>query len=191
MLTKEEKDERSLRRHFWIRGAWAAPFLGVGALLLATGSPIAFLPAIALIVTGAIIISDPLARAAAGPLDRLFYPSRELEKPLPPYASAEAKVKKGEYAEAMEAYQRIALEYPGEIEPFIAMLHIAIFSLHDLARAAQVYEDGLRSLEREEQRLSLQRVYEAFRSTTEPKPEWQQARTVKFEPKPRPKRAPR
>jgi len=188
---RDEKDERSRARHFWIRAAWAAPCLLAGIPLMTSGNLFGFLPGLALIVTGAILIADPIAHAVSAPLDHFFYPNRELEKPLPPYASAEAKVKKGEYEEAMVAYQRIAAEYPEEIEPFIAMMHIAVFNLHDPARAAQAYEEGVRTLKAEEHRLALTRVYEAFRSTTDPKPDWQQTHAVKFDPKPRPRRQPR
>ena len=186
MRTTNEKYGPSAGRRFWIRVAWGLLVLAAGFLPFAAHSPYAILTSLVFGFIGVIILWDPLAHLASSPLQRLFYPSREFEKPQPPYATAEAKAKKGDYEEAIAAYQRIAAEYPEEIEPFIAMLHVAIFALHDPPRAARIYEEGMQALKTEKDRLALTRVYAAFRSTTEPKPDWQQTRTVKFEPAPRP-----
>lgn len=80
------------------------------------------------------------------------------------YGIPETMAKRGEYEEAIAAYEKIAKEYPNEIKPHAAMLEIALVALDDPARASDMYRHAIESLASEDARAVVTRRYSEFGS---------------------------
>ena len=150
--------------------------LAVGGTVLlfragVTGSPAGGLTACAVLVVGAVVLAAPLARLAAGPSGRLFWPGKRLSRPLPMYGIPASRRAKGLYEEAMSGYEKIAEEYPGELKPYVEMIDISVVNLRDGERARSIYHRGLGAL-RKADKAALARVYEATVTRLQPEPEW-------------------
>ena len=94
----------------------------------------------------------------------LFFPGRTEERPPPIYGIPETRRANGQYEEAMEGFARIAAEYPQEWKAYVLMIDTAVVNLRDAGRAEAVYRRGMDTLQREEDRATLTRFYEAIRS---------------------------
>ena len=84
-------------------------------------------------VLGAIPIAPWIAERFAGPAGNIFFPDRRFDRPQPTYSMAETKRVRGEFVEALEEYEGILADYPGDLRCFIAMLDIAATDLKDAA----------------------------------------------------------
>lgn len=147
--------------------ATAAIALGWYALATASGgwsSVPRLLVGLSLFVVAAIIVASPLARLVAEPTGKLFYASEHFDRPQPLYSIAQAKRVRGLHEEALERYEEIAEEYPGETRPYEEMIDIAIMDLDDQDRALRIYELGMSRIKRHQDRDALTRMYRAIRS---------------------------
>lgn len=152
------------------RALLAAPCFGAGFLLLARADDnvakgLAFgLLGCAGLLLGAILLAPPLARLFAESTGGLFYPDQSFDRPQPMYSIPQARRVQGQYEEALAGFEQIAQEHPDRVEPYVAMIEIAIVNLHDGGRAEAFYQRGLAALQREEDKESLARVYRANRT---------------------------
>lgn len=124
----------------------------------------------AALITGAIIIAFPLARLIAEPSGSLFWPGRYFDRPQPMYSIPESKRAKGLYEEAIAGFEKIAEKYPDEIQPYIHMIDIAIVNLRDSERANRIYQRGISTLRRDEDKHVLARMYNAIRTRLNHRP---------------------
>lgn len=147
-----------------IRALIAAPFFAIGL----TGA--AFVLSPFFIVAGALIVATPLARMLAESWGGLFYPVRRSSRPAPMYSIPQAKRMSGHYEEAMEGFQKIADEYPGEVQPYIEMIDIAIMNFHDPDHANEVYQRGVSLMKKQKDKEALATMYSAIRSRLGAKP---------------------
>jgi hypothetical protein len=122
------------------------------------------------IIVGAIVIAFPLARLIAEPSGSLFLPKEHFDRPQPRYGIPQSKRAQGLYEEAMAGFEKIAEEYPGEVKPYIEMIDIAIVNLKDPQRAYRIYQRGISTLKKREDRDVVVRMYEAIRSRLDTKP---------------------
>ena len=121
-------------------------------------------------VAGAIIVAMPLARLIAEPAGGLFLPTRRLSRKLPMYSIPQSRRAKGLYEEAMAGFEKIAQDYPGELEPYIEMIDIAILDLKDPDRASRIYQQGVSRLKKDGDKEALERMYTAIRSRLNARP---------------------
>jgi len=70
------------------------------------------------------------------------------------YGIPRAKRANGLYEEAIADLEKIALEYPEELQPYVEIIDIAIVNLKDPERARQTYQRGLSVLKNEEAKES-------------------------------------
>ena len=109
-----------------------------------------------------VIMAQPISRLLAESSGNLFYPVRRQSGPLPMYSIPKSKRAQGLYEEAMDAYEKIAEQYPKEVKPYIQMIDIAIVNLNDPARAADIFQRGLNDLNNEPDIQLLIRRYNAI-----------------------------
>jgi hypothetical protein len=122
-------------------------------------------------VAGAIIVfSSLLARLIAEPSGRLFWPGEHFDRPQPVYGIPQSKRKKGLYEEAMAGFEKIAKDYPEEVQPYIEMIDIAILDLKDPERANRIYQNGIGILAKEKDKETLAIMYSAIRSRLNARP---------------------
>ena len=151
------------------RALFAVPVGGFGWYLLASAEGgWSALPQLifgmAFMLTGAIIIAPACARLAAEPAGSLFYPGRGFDRPQPAYGIPESQRKKGRFEDAFAGFERIAEEYPQEVNAYIAMIDIAIVDLRRPELARSVFDRAHVTLHVEEDRTALVRMYTAISS---------------------------
>ena len=163
-------------REILVTLAWRATVallvLGLGWLLLATakgglGAMPQLLLGMALIVIAAIIIAPSLARLFAERSGNLFYPSMRFDGPQPMYSIPESRRKKGLTQEAFDGFLAISREHPQELKPYIEMIDIAIMDMRSADLAESTLHHGLQTLDSEQARGSLSRMYKAISSRLE------------------------
>lgn len=119
---------------------------------------------LACIVCAAIIIAAPLARLIAEPGGNLFYPDRRFSRPQPIYSIPESKRTQGLYEEAIAGFEKIAADYPDQVKPYIDMIDISIVNLKDPNRANEIFQLGIASLKRDQDKEALSIMYSAIRT---------------------------
>jgi len=141
----------------------------VGAII---GGGWGLLAALPFIFTGAFFVAPSVTSILAQPFSSLLYPSVQLDHTLPMYSIPQSKRAKGLYEEAIAGYEKIAVEYPDEVKPYIEMVTIAIMDLRNVERAKSFLGRGLVLLKDETARRTLQASYDTVITRLEVKPEW-------------------
>lgn len=118
------------------------------------------------ILAAAIVVGPAVAQLFGTPAGFLFYPNKHYDRPQPMYGIPEARRKEGNYEEAMEGFRRITIEHPQEVKAWVRMMEIAVFDLHDRARAEAIYQEGLFHLNRNEDKTQLSQMHQAFQTAT-------------------------
>lgn len=159
---------RQLLKHLAI----AAPFFALGVLLVARygrTNVIGALWGLGFMAIGVAIVMVPFAGLLAEPIGGLVYfQGRQSDKPAPIYSMAQALRSAGRYQEALEEYERMTREFPGEVRPYVEMLEIAVVNLKDGTLAESIFQKGMSALEkREEARQKLKARYGDIRSRLE------------------------
>lgn len=145
----------------------AALFWGGWRLIPKEGSWDAVVPvlmALGLFLAGACILALPLAEWSAGPWGSLYFPNERPRDKAPMYGIPQARRKKGQYEEAMEAYEALTREHPGQLRAWVEMMDMAVVDLRDLRRAETIYERALQNLQNEDDRRALSAMYRAITS---------------------------
>jgi hypothetical protein len=165
---------REIFRSFALRGILGLPFFVGGVIVLhrahASPDPGSGFLGCALIIAAAVTMAGPVARLIAEPAGNLFYPNRSDGRRQPAYSISESKRAKGLYEEAIAGFEQIASEFPDEVKPYIHIIDICIRNLKDPARANEVFQRGLASLKKEEERETLARMYSGIRTRLNSKP---------------------
>ena len=117
-------------------------------------------------VVGCVLVAPEMASWLSRPLEGLLWPFR-VGKRKPSYGAPQTLVAKGEFERALSEYESIAEEFPGEVEPHIRMLTVAIADMGSTERAEQVLQKGLLQLERDEDREALSAAYDELRCEAE------------------------
>lgn len=120
------------------------------------------LAGLACAVAGAIIFGPLFAILIAAPTGSLFFP-RGHSQSQPHYSGAIGRRMRARYDDAIEEYQRIADEFPGELYPHLAMMEIAFLDLHDAERADAITRRGLIALADEASRDQLRRSHRVLK----------------------------
>lgn len=182
---------------------FGAPLLVIGAVVMVRGGGggsmagafVTCLFGAALIILGAILLAPPLAELVANTAMKgffsLIFPDRRFERPQPNYSIPEARVKAGQYGEAMALYEKLAAEYPGEVRVYVEMVDLAAVRLHDSARAEAILRRGLAAVQDPEGRKALERSGRAILSRLDPDPEWRHRRKLQPPPPAPPPPSPR
>jgi len=121
-------------------------------------------------IVGALIVAPPLAELFAEPTGSLFWPSDQYDRPQPQYSIPQSKRARGLYEEAMAGFEKIAAEYPGETQPYVEMIDIAIVNLPDLPRAKAILQRGFSVLKKDEDREALVRMFCAIQTRLNSRP---------------------
>lgn len=152
------------------RSVWAVALFSIGWYLLRQEDIAFVLIGFVPIIVGAIIVAFPLAGLIAEPTGNLFWPSARYDRPQPAYSIPQSKRARGLYEEAMDGFEKIAEEYPQEIQPYIEMIDVAILNFHDPERAEAIFQRGVSILKKEEDRETLARMYGAIRTRLNSRP---------------------
>lgn len=162
-------DYRDIWKSFLWRGLVGAVVLAVGWRIVgaASGGLAAvgqLLVAMAFFLAVAVIMAPAIARLLAEPSGNLFWPGKHNERPEPMYGIPMTQRAKGNYEEAMAGFKAIARDYPGEVRPYIEMIHIAVVNLKDTERASRIYQAGSAALMKDEDKRVLAGMYKAILS---------------------------
>jgi len=130
---------------------------------------------VALLCAG--FLMHPLAALVAEPVREVFFRDGSRKDRLPGYSVPEALRMRGEYEEAMEELEDMAIRFPEEAGPYGMMIDIAAGDLGDLKRAKSIYSRGMRRLESEGARKRLAEMYD-FRTAGSGLPDYQAARAL-------------
>ena len=114
-----------------------------------------------------------MAELFAEPTGNLFWPSAQYDRPQPAYSIPQSKRARGLYEETIAGFEKIAEEYPGEIQPYVEMIEIAIVNLHDPERAKAIFHRGIDVLKKDEDRETLARMYGVIRTLLNSRPDKQ------------------
>lgn len=161
---------REIFTRLFVHALVAAPFFAAGLMILfrEKENPADVygggLQGCACIILGAMILARPLARLLAEPFGNLFWSDEKYDRPQPLYSVPQAKRMQGLYAEALAGFEKITRDYPDEVRAYIAMVDIAIVDLRDEKMAAAICRNGLAKLEKDEDKQTLARMYNAIRS---------------------------
>jgi hypothetical protein len=115
-----------------------------------------------LILLASIIVAKPISHLLASPAGWLFFPNQHFDRPQPVYGIPEARRKVGQPEQAMEGYSLIVAEHPQELKAWINLLDVALLDLDDPKRAATLYETGMNTLKKPEDRDQLATLYTVF-----------------------------
>ncbi|OGV66096.1 MAG: hypothetical protein A2283_11300 [Lentisphaerae bacterium RIFOXYA12_FULL_48_11] len=139
------------------------------------------LAALPFVFVGTLVVVPSITSILAQPFSSLLYPSKHLDHTMPMYSIPQSKRAKGLYEEAIAGYEKIAVEYPDEVKPYIEMVTIAIMDLRNVEQAKSFLGRGMVLLKDESARKVLQESYNAVITRLEVKPEWlreQESRTI-------------
>ena len=145
------------RRDLWTTLAWrllyALPLAALAAWLFAHGRGDAERQILALVcvVADACILAPAFAGLIAEPAGGLFHPHRAA-LPEPRRSIAESRRARGQYDEAIEAYEAVVAEFPGDVASWTAMVEIALVHLRDAARGDALARRALLALREEPNR---------------------------------------
>jgi hypothetical protein len=163
-ICKKMKNFNEILKSLGLRMLIAAPFFAIGWHLIAAAKngwssmPHLFF-AMACFVVSAIVVAPPIARLISEPMGSIYYSEKRYIQPPPMYGAPESLREKGRYEEAMSEYEKIAVQYPEEIKPYIEMMDIAIVDLKDRVRAKAIFKRGLSSLQDDSVRDILKIAY--------------------------------
>ncbi len=105
-----------------------------------------------------ILVAPGLAGVVAAPAGSLFY-SHRVAPPEPRRGMAEAMRARGDYTDAIVAYEAVIDEFPADVESWTAMVEIALVHLRDRERGDALARRALLTLTDESGRLDLVRVH--------------------------------
>ena len=190
MIQLEMTNYPSILRSLGLRLLCAIPFWALGWRLVthadggwAAAGPVMI--AMALFITGAVIVAPVLATLVSEPTGNLYMPADYAENPAPMYGIADARRAKGDYAGALAYLDEIATATPHEIDAYVKMIHISAVDMHDLARAEAAYQRGVKAMATDGDKAALTIMYRAlvsrYKDPTQPEP----VRVVSFTGKPK------
>ena len=149
----------------------AAFALAIGTgLLLGAGDAGGMLLGFSFFLIAAIFLAGPIARLLAEPVGGLLWPKRYYDKPQPMYGIPQSKRAKGLPEEALAEYEKIVAVHPGEVRPHLEMIDIVLLDLKDPERADALYQRGLTTLTKPEDKNVLTRTYTATRTRLDVRP---------------------
>lgn len=107
--------------------------LVVGAYLLrfAGASPLLVIAALVYAVILFLLFGIPLIRRAGEAASGLYLPDDSHFRIMPEYSVAEARVKQGKCAEAVEEYRKVIAQYPEDVYPHLRIAELALDHFHD------------------------------------------------------------
>jgi hypothetical protein len=146
----------------------AAPcFWGCWYFLSGTNAYLQDLPAImvgfVLGLMGAAFLVPPVVTLFVEPTGNLFYPGQRYDKRQPMFDLPQAMRRRGQYDEAMSAYQKLAKEDPYDVRPYVEMINIAIMDLRDISLAESILQRGVRKV-RYKDGKTLKKMFAAIKS---------------------------
>jgi len=143
----------------------SCPFIFFGSIML-EGGHIGAIFGTLFICAGIIIISIfmsfPAARRIAEPWGGIFFPAERFKQTKPMYSIPESRIANGMYEEAMAEYEKIILEYPSEMKPYLDMMTVAMDYLRDPDWANTIYQRGMQTLEDKRIKEQLTQAYHAL-----------------------------
>jgi tetratricopeptide (TPR) repeat protein len=80
----------------------------------------------------AALLARPFIDRVANGFESLYLGREEDSRIMPEYSVAEARVKKGDYQEAIDEYRKVIIEYPDDIYPHLRIAELAVKHLNDL-----------------------------------------------------------
>ncbi len=107
-------------------------------------------------VLGAPALAGGLGRAAGG----LFYPEASFDGPQPVYGPAEAMAAAGQYEEALDAFEELLEEFPGETRAYARMIEILLYELRDRGRAAAVLDRAEKALSDADAKAEIEQIFQ-------------------------------
>jgi hypothetical protein len=131
-------------------GSWGAIFPILGGILC--------------FLLGACVLAVPLASSVADPWGSFYFSTRMPDGKAPMYGIPQSKRKKGQFREAMAAYEAITLEYPTELRAYVEMMDLAVVDLNDLWQAEQIFAKAQLAIQNEDDRRSLEAMHRAITS---------------------------
>ena len=155
---------------YLMRFILAALFFWLGWYFLIHGNIGGAFIGCAAFIMGAVIVAAPLAELIAEPAGNLFWPSARYDRPQPAYSIPQSKRARGLYEEAMAGFEKIAEEYPQEVQPYVEMLEITTVNLHDPKRANAIFHRGVNVLKKGEDREALVRMYRGIQTRLNSRP---------------------
>ena len=114
---------------------------------------------------GVILIAPDIAELIARPFGNFFWSNRQGQR-KPVYSRAEALRFRGNYSEAESAYTEIIEEFPQELKAHAARLRIVMVDIGDLARAKEIYDESLETLQNEAARDQIKQLYQSYLKNT-------------------------
>ena len=81
------------------------------------------------------IFGFPLIRRVGERAGGLYNPSNDSSRVMPEYSTAEARVKAGRYAEAVEKYRQVIAQHPEDVYAHIRIAELAVEKLNDVKLA--------------------------------------------------------
>lgn len=161
-------DNQANVRHLIVSGVIALPLFVAGWILMPTegswGAVSSILGGLLCFLLGAVVLAIPLAGLFAEPWGSLYFPKGNLQAKAPMYGIPQAKRKKGLFEESMADYEAITRDHPGELRAYVEMMDMAVVDLNDPSRAECIYEQGLLTIQNEDDRRSLGVMYRAIAS---------------------------
>jgi hypothetical protein len=150
------------------RCVFAAPcFWGCWYFLNGTNAYLQEMPAImaglVLGLMGVAFLVPPVVTLLVEPSGNLFYPGQRYDKRQPMFDLPQAMRRRGQYGEAMTAYQKLSNEDPYNLRPYIEMINIAIMDLRDLGLAESILKRGVRKV-RYSDGKKLKKMFAAIKS---------------------------
>jgi len=119
---------------------------------------LAFVALLAL-AAAAVLLAYDLVDTLAGRFVAGLFPTWRLRVAAPAYRRIHRLERRGDHAGAMEEYERLVHERPGDLALYLDMVEIAFLALGDPARARAITERGTANLPREQDRDLLEHRY--------------------------------
>src|SRR5664279_3670379 len=90
-----------------------------------------------------LIFGFPLLRKIGDKVSGFYMPSDSSFRIMPEYSLAEARVKKGQYQEAVDEYRKVIVEHPDDIHPHLRIADLALNHLNDVKLAELEFTSAL------------------------------------------------
>lgn len=98
------------------------------------------------LIVAAFLLARPVAGWIGDLMANLFMPGERFSRPQPMYSIPESRMAAEDYAGALQAYEELAAEHPGEIAPHLRMMEIWLRVYRNPAAARTVRDKALLSI---------------------------------------------
>lgn len=116
-----------------------------------------------LLTIPAFLLAGPLIAMLTSSSGSVFFPMKKSRgKPPPMFSIPAARIREGDFGEALEIYRDMILKNPRNLELYRQTLELLLLRMQDPDMARKIFHDGLKNLKDQNKKKTLAQEYRRF-----------------------------